>query len=134
MVTGGGVQIALPKETSMQRVVRFSIFFLVLITATIHLFLAFPAGLLGFYLISAGFYLIAITYANPGHRFNRDHVVVALRIWTIATLVLWLLLGDRSLIAFLDKVADINYWFVVGRATTRLKKGTDLWGFLVVVQ
>lgn len=91
----------------MQRVIRLSIFFLVLITATIHLVLAFPAGLLGFYLIAAGFYLLAIAYANPGHRFNREHVVLVLRIWTIATLVLWLILGDRALIAFLDKVVEL---------------------------
>ncbi len=91
----------------MLRVVRLSIFFLILITATIHIVLAFPAGLLGFYLIAAGFYLIAIAYANPNHRFNRDHVVLVLRIWTIATLVLWLVLGDRALIAFLDKVAEL---------------------------
>ena len=83
----------------MLRVVRLSIFFLILITATIHIVLAFPAGLLGFYLIAAGFYLIAIAYAN--------HVVLVLRIWTIATLVLWLVLGDRALIAFLDKVAEL---------------------------
>jgi hypothetical protein len=99
------------KETSMQRIVRFSIFCLILITATIHIVLAYPAGLLGFYLNAAGFYLIAIAYANPGHRFNRDHVVFVLRSWTIATLALWLILGDRSLIAFLDKVAEL---FIIG--------------------
>ncbi|NBU65761.1 MAG: hypothetical protein EBS29_14850 [Chloroflexia bacterium] len=91
----------------MLRAVRLSIFILIVITATIHLFLAFPAGLLGFYLIATGFYLIAIAYANPRNYFNRERVVLVLRLWTIATLVLWLILGDRALIAFLDKVAEL---------------------------
>jgi hypothetical protein len=95
------------KEIAMLRVVRLTIFCLILITATIHIFLAYPAGLLGFYLAAAGFFLLAIVYVNPTRRFNRDHVVLVLRVWTIATLVLWFILGDRSLIAFLDKVVEL---------------------------
>ena len=91
----------------MLRVVRLTIFCLILITATIHVFLAYPAGLLGFYVAAAGFFLLAIVYVNPAQRFNREHVVLVLRVWTIATLVLWFILGDRSLIAFLDKVVEL---------------------------
>lgn len=101
----------LRKVTNMLRFIRFGIFSLLLITATIHIVLAYPLGLLGFYVIAAGFYMIAIAYANPFNRFNRNHVVSILRIWTIATLVLWLFLGDRALIAFLDKVTEL---FIIG--------------------
>ena len=59
------------KEIAMLRVVRLTIFCLILITATIHVVLAYPAGLLGFYIAAAGFFLLAIVYVNPTHRFTK---------------------------------------------------------------
>lgn len=91
----------------MSNILRFTIFFLILVTATVHVVLALPTGILAFYLNAAGFYVLAFAYISPVQYFNRKHVVLVLYGYTIVTLVLWVILGDRSLVAYLDKVVEL---------------------------
>jgi len=92
----------------MQKWVRFSIIVCVLTTALIHLTLAIPAHLIGFYINAIGFLVLLWWYITPPRQLAREQVVLALRIWTTITLVLWLIIGDRSLIAFIDKVVELS--------------------------
>jgi hypothetical protein len=92
----------------MQKWVRFGIIVCIGTTALIHLALAIPAHLIGFYVNSLGFFGSLWCYVAPPRRIAREHIVFALRLWTTITLVLWLIIGDRSLIAFTDKVVELG--------------------------
>jgi hypothetical protein len=92
----------------MQKWVRLSIVVCIVTTALIHLTLAVPAHLIGFYVNSAGFFVLLWWYIAPPRQLTREHVIFALRIWTTITLILWLIIGDRSLIAFIDKVVELG--------------------------
>lgn len=92
----------------MQKWVRFSIIVCIVTTALIHLTLAIPAQLVGFYVNALGFFVLLWWYVAPPRHIARTQVVLLLRIWTTITLVLWLIIGDRSLVAFVDKVVELG--------------------------
>jgi hypothetical protein len=91
----------------MHSMIRLGTMMLLVATAVIHVYLAIPAHLIGFYVNAIGYFILLGLYAAPTQRFPRERTVLIIRIWTVSTLVLWLVIGDRSLLAFADKIIEL---------------------------
>lgn len=95
----------------MKQFIRVAVFVCVLITAGIHLYLAVTANLPMFYVNAAGYLLLGVAYANIGIALPHHSTRIALQVYTVITLLLWVLFGAHTLIAYIDKIVEV---FIVG--------------------
>jgi len=91
----------------MKQLVRLGVVLCIVVTAAIHLYLAITATLPMFYANAIGFLVLGAAYANIGLSLPRERVVVALQVYTIITVVLWVFVGERTSIAYIDKIAEL---------------------------
>jgi hypothetical protein len=87
--------------------VRIAVALALLATAGIHVWLALPTNLLMFYVNAAGFATLAILYVYPTSLITRPRVTQLIVVWTSATILFWLAIGERTLIAYLDKIIEL---------------------------
>ena len=88
---------------------RLGVVVLTLATAMIHLYLGLSAGLGLFVLNGLGYLaLLAALYAPIPRLAPYGNVVRrAFVAYTALTVVLWILIGERNLIGYLDKIVEI---------------------------
>lgn len=91
----------------MQKWIRGAVVFALLITAAIHVWLAIPTNLVMFYVNAAGFIVLAVLYVVRIKAIPRVRVIQVLTVWTSATILFWLIIGERTLIAYLDKIVEL---------------------------
>jgi len=91
----------------MQKWLRGAVAFALLTTAIIHVWLALPTNLLMFYVNGVGFALLAYLYLVPVAAIPRQRVIQLITLWTSATILFWLVIGERTLIAYLDKIVEL---------------------------
>lgn len=91
----------------MQKWVRIAVAFALLVTAAIHVWLAIPSQLILFYVNAIGFTLFAILYVIPKSPIAPRRITQLIGIWTSATIIFWLIIGERTMIAYLDKVVEL---------------------------
>ena len=91
----------------MKRLVRIGVLLCILVTASIHLYLAVTADLPMFYANAIGYIALGAAYTNIGIPVSRQRVTLVLQIYTILTIVLWLLFGAHTMIAYCDKVVEV---------------------------
>ncbi|MBM4414236.1 MAG: hypothetical protein FJ040_12430 [Chloroflexi bacterium] len=87
--------------------IRIAVALALLTTAGIHVWLALPTQLLMFYVNAAGFATLAILSVYPVSLISRPRVIQLTVIWTSATIIFWLAIGERTLIAYLDKIVEL---------------------------
>ena len=92
----------------MQKWIRGAVAFTLLTTAAIHVWLAIPANLLMFYANGVGFAILAVLYLFPIAAIPRTRVIQLITVWTGITIVFWLIIGERTLIAYLDKIIELT--------------------------
>lgn len=95
---------------------QIAIILLTVITAIIHLFLAFSALGLGdmqttimFGLNGLGYLALLAAYYLPIQFFQRTHNLVrwVLILFTAVTIVAWAVMGTRSTLAYVDKLVEL---------------------------
>lgn len=91
----------------MQKWIRGAVALTLLTTAAIHVWLALPTNLLMFYVNGLGFAVLAMLYLFPIAAIPRARVIQLITVWTGATIVFWLIIGERTLIAYLDKIVEL---------------------------
>lgn len=91
----------------MQKWIRGAVAFALLITAAIHVWLAIPTHLIMFYVNALGFGVLAVLTLVPTPSISRMRVTQLIRIWTSATIIFWLIIGERTLIAYFDKIIEL---------------------------
>lgn len=91
----------------MKQLIRFGVLLCIVLTAGIHLYLAITATLPMFYANAIGFLVLGAAYANIGIPLPRERVVVALQVYTIITIVFWVFVGERTPLAYIDKIAEL---------------------------
>jgi hypothetical protein len=91
----------------MQKWIRGAVALALLTTAVIHVWLALPTNLLMFYVNGIGFAILAMLYLFPHAAIPRTRVIQLITVWTGATIVFWLIIGERTLIAYLDKIVEL---------------------------
>ncbi|MFN5060818.1 MAG: hypothetical protein ACK5GU_12970 [Chloroflexota bacterium] len=94
-------------EGLMQKWIRGAVAFALLTTAFIHVWLALPTNLLMFYVNGAGFAVLAFLYLYPIAAIPRTRIIQLITVWTSATILFWLVIGERTLIAYLDKIVEL---------------------------
>lgn len=91
----------------MQKWIRGAVAFALLTTAAIHVWLAIPTHLIMFYVNAVGFIGLAALYTIGTPAIPRRRVVQVITVWTSATILFWLIIGERTLIAYLDKIIEL---------------------------
>jgi hypothetical protein len=94
-------------EDVMQTWIRGAVALALLTTAVVHIWLALPTNLLMFYVNGAGFAILAIIYLVPIAAIPRTRIIQLITIWTGATIIFWLIIGERTLIAYIDKGIEL---------------------------
>jgi hypothetical protein len=88
---------------------RAAVVALALTTAAIHIGLAIPMGLVGFYLNGLGYLTMTAALSWPGLRRFRSRIRWLFMGYTALTIVLWALLGSPyTPIGFLDKAVELG--------------------------
>ncbi len=75
-------------------------------TAAIHLWLGIPAGLPLFILNGIGYIVLAGLLLAPQAAPYRPWVRLALAVFTLVTIIGWVVVGERSPIAYIDKLIE----------------------------
>jgi hypothetical protein len=91
----------------MQKWIRGAVALTLLTTAAIHVWLAIPTNLFMFYVNGAGFAILAMLYLFPIAAIPRTRILQLILLWTGATIVFWLIIGERTLIAYISKVIEL---------------------------
>ena len=88
--------------------IRGGIVVLALATAIIHIVLAIPLTLIGFYLNGLGYISLAVALALPQLHHYRRHVRWLLMGYTALTILLWVVLGQPyTTIGYVDKAIEL---------------------------
>lgn len=88
--------------------IRLGIVALTLATAAIHLVLAVPQTLIGFYLNAAGYVALATALYLPPFAHYRRAIRWLLMGYTAVTIVLWALIGrPYTTIGYVDKAIEV---------------------------
>ena len=87
--------------------VQVGVVLLALATAIIHIVLALPTNLIMFYLNGAGYIGLTAALYLPQLAVYRRRLRWALIGYTAITIVGWAVVGERSLIAYLDKLIEV---------------------------
>lgn len=97
---------------------QIAIMLLALATAAIHLWLGVPNNLLMFILNGIGYLVLVTALYLPQLRQYQSLIRWVLIIYTAITVIAWIAIGERSTIAYVDKlieVALIVLLFIDGR-------------------
>src|SRR5687768_6968767 len=130
MDTHGGTE---QTERARAQVMRFgaldaAIVGLTLATAAIHLALAVEKSLIPFYLNGAGYVALLVGFYASALRCVQRHKKVAWALlgYTVLTIVLWAARGQRTEIAYVDKVIEVLLagaaWLAVRRAAAAQRR------------
>ena len=101
---------------------------LTLATAAIHLALAAERNLIPFYLNGAGYLALLVAFYASAMRCVQRHTRVAWALlgYTALTIVLWAARGQRTEIAYVDKVIEAllaaAIWLAIRRATAAQRR------------
>ena len=87
--------------------VQIGILLLALATAGIHIFLAIPANLVMFYLNGIGYIVLALALFLPQFKNYRGQIRWVLIAFTLVTIIGWVAVGERSTIAYIDKIIEV---------------------------
>ncbi|MGQ9548175.1 MAG: hypothetical protein ACUVSY_02640 [Roseiflexus sp.] len=87
--------------------VQVGVVLLALATAIIHIVLALPTNLIMFYLNGAGYIGLTAALYLPQLAAYRRSLRWVLIAYTAITVVGWAIVGERSLIAYLDKLIEV---------------------------
>ncbi len=91
----------------MQKWIRIAVALALVITAAIHVWLAIPTNLIMFYVNAIGFVILAAFYVAPSTFVPDFRVRQLIGLWTSATILFWLIIGERTLLAYLDKIVEL---------------------------
>jgi hypothetical protein len=86
--------------------IQIGIILLAVATALIHIVLALPANLIMFYLNGLGYIGLTAALYLPQFAAYRRIIRWALIGFTAVTIVGWAIVGERSLIAYIDKFIE----------------------------
>jgi hypothetical protein len=92
-----------PRGTTL----RLGILALALATALIHIVLAIPSNLMMFYLNGLGYIALAAALFVPQLQPYGRLVRYALLAFTAVTVVGWAIFGERSAVAYVDKLIEL---------------------------
>lgn len=95
------------QKTASADTVQIGILVLAIATAVIHIVLAIPANLTMFYLNGAGYILLALALVLPQFKRYRSLIRWALIGFTLITIIGWVFVGERSAIAYIDKIIEV---------------------------
>jgi len=87
--------------------VQIGIILLAVATALIHLILAIPENMIMFYLNAAGYLALTAALFLPQFKQYRRLVRWALIGFTAVTVIGWAAIGERTPIAYVDKVIEL---------------------------
>ncbi len=92
--------------------IQIAIILLVIATAAIHFVLGLPSdqmpgGLPLFLLNGAGYLVLVAALYLPQLRKYRKYIRWALMAFTAVTILAWVAIGERSTIAYIDKVIEV---------------------------
>ncbi len=87
--------------------VQVGVILLALATAIIHIVLALPTNLIMFYLNGVGYIGLTAALYLPQLAAYRRRLRWVLIGYTAITIVGWVVVGERSLIAYLDKLIEV---------------------------
>jgi uncharacterized membrane protein len=87
--------------------VQIGILLLALATAVIHIVLAIPANLTMFYLNGIGYIVLALALFLPQFKNYRSLIRWVLIAFTLVTIIGWVAIGERSTIAYIDKIIEV---------------------------
>ena len=76
-------------------------------TALIHIWLAIPTNLIMFYLNGLGYIVLAVALVLPQLAAYHKLIRYALMAFTAVTIVGWAIFGERSAIAYVDKLIEV---------------------------
>lgn len=91
----------------MKQLMRIGVLVCILISAGIHLYIADGPSAIWFYLNAVGYIFLGIAYANIGIHFPHDKIKIALQVYASLSILMWLFLGEHTLIAYIDKIAEL---------------------------
>ncbi len=91
----------------MKSRIRLGVLLCILITASIHLYLAVTADLPMFYANALGYIALGAAYANIGIPISRERATLLLKVYTMLTIGLWLVFGAHTMIAYSAKVVEV---------------------------
>src|SRR5690554_1081720 len=86
---------------------QLGILVLALATALIHIMLAIPTNLILFYLNGLGYIALAVALLLPQLAPYRRLIRYALMAFTAVTIIGWAVAGERSTIAYIDKLIEV---------------------------
>ncbi|WP_288089424.1 hypothetical protein [Roseiflexus sp.] len=86
---------------------QIGIILLALATAIIHIVLALPTNLIMFYLNGLGYIGLAAALYLPQLAAYRRTIRWTLIGFTAVTIIGWVVFGERSLIAYMDKLIEV---------------------------
>ena len=101
---------------------QITIILLTVATALIHIVLAIPENLVMFYLNGIGYLILVTALYLPQLRKWQHLTRWALIAFTLVTILGWVLVGERNMIAYIDKlieVALVVLLLVEGRQASR---------------
>lgn len=87
--------------------IQIGIILLAVATAIIHIVLAVPETLLMFYLNGIGYLVLVAALYLPQFQRQRGLIRWALIAYTAVTIIAWVFIGERSTIAYVDKVIEV---------------------------
>jgi hypothetical protein len=87
--------------------VQYGIIALTIATALIHIYLAIPMTLVMFYLNGLGYLALVAALYLPQFSAYRRQIRWALMAFTAVTILGWVVIGERTPIAFVDKAIEI---------------------------
>lgn len=87
--------------------VQVAIVVLALATALVHIWLAIPDMVVAFYLNGAGYIVLLIALYLPQLSRWQRLTRIGLIGYTLLTIVLWLLIGEQTLLAYADKLVEV---------------------------